>query len=96
MSARCTPQSPPGQPQYGQVLWLSLSSPYVTDAGVAHLKGLANLRQLYLFGTKVSDAGLEHLKGLTNLRRLDLYRTKVTDEGVKKLQQALPNCEIEY
>ena len=44
--------------------------------------------------TQVTDAGLEHLKGLTNLQLLWIAKTQVTDEGVKKLQQALPNCEI--
>jgi len=37
---------------------------------------------------------LEHLSGLTGLKILWLGDTQVTDEGVKKLQQALPNCDI--
>ena len=68
----------------------------VTDAGLVHLKGLTNLQTLYLYRTKVTDAGLVHLKGLTNLQFLSLYNTKVTDEGVKKLQTALPNCNISH
>ena len=83
-----------------QVLELNFTN--VTDAGIGHLKGLANLQSLNLFHTTVSDAGLEHLKGLKNLQCLILaeaggivfWETKITDEGVKKLQQALPNCEI--
>jgi hypothetical protein len=51
---------------------------------------------LYLSDTQVTDTGLEHLKGLTNLERLELNRTQVTDEGVRKLQEALPNCEIKH
>ena len=47
-----------------------------------------------LVNTKVTDAGLVHLKGLTNLQSLGLKNTKVTDAGVKKLQAALPKCEI--
>jgi hypothetical protein len=31
---------------------------------------------------------------LAQLKILQLAGTPVTDEGVKKLQQALPNCEI--
>jgi len=37
-----------------------------------------------------------HLKGLTNLEQLHLLGTKVTAGGVKKLQQALPNCDISH
>ncbi len=73
---------------------LSLFQTKVTDVGLEHLKGLTNLQRLYLNNTRVTDAGLEHLKGLTDLQRLDLMNTNVTDEGIKKLQQALPNCEI--
>ncbi|MFP6657003.1 MAG: hypothetical protein VB853_02415 [Pirellulales bacterium] len=47
-----------------------------------------------LNNTKVTDAGLAHLSGLTKLERLWLTRTQVTDAGVKKLQQALPKCDI--
>jgi hypothetical protein len=32
--------------------------------------------------------------GLGSLRRLDLQQTGVTAEGVRKLQRALPKCEI--
>jgi hypothetical protein len=31
---------------------------------------------------------------LAQLQRLKLDNSNVTDEGVKKLQQALPNCQI--
>ena len=68
----------------------------VTDAGLEHLKGLANLRVLQLLNTKVTDAGLEHLKGLTSLRDLHLWNTQVTDDGVKELQEALPNCKARF
>ena len=37
-----------------------------------------------------------YLKGLGNLQHLDLSGTQVTPEGVKKLQESLPDCEIEY
>ncbi len=36
----------------------------VTDADLVHLKGLTNLRILYLGGTQITDAGLVHLKNL--------------------------------
>ncbi len=75
---------------------LDLDQTEVSDAGLEHLKGLTSLESLDLSSTQVSDAGLEHLKGLTRLGSLRLHFTQVSDEGVKKLQQALPNCEIEH
>ena len=48
-----------------------------------------------MYDTQVTDAGLENLKGLHQLQSLWLCCTKVTDDGLKKLQQALPNCQIE-
>jgi hypothetical protein len=74
--------------------WLDLRHTQVTDAGLEHLKGLTNLQWLDLIGTQVSDAGLDHLRGLNGLLLLDLDGTQVTPEGVEKLQEALPDCEI--
>ena len=45
-------------------------------------------------GPRATDNELERVKRLTQLRVLLLPRTRVTDEGVKKLQEALPNCDI--
>ena len=57
----------------------------ITDAGLAHVAGLVELRRLSLTNTDVTDAGLAHLKGLARLESLNLERTKVTDEGLKHL-----------
>jgi hypothetical protein len=73
---------------------LNLRHTRVTDAGLEHLEGLTQLQQLNLWNTNVTDAGLECLKRVKQLHRLVLVDTKVTDEGVKRLQQALPNCQI--
>jgi formylglycine-generating enzyme required for sulfatase activity/serine/threonine protein kinase/Leucine-rich repeat (LRR) protein len=57
------------------------------NAGLAHLKALTSLRELYLFGClDVSDGGVAHLKDLTNLRNLDLNATRVTDAGLVHLK----------
>jgi hypothetical protein len=66
----------------------------VTDARLEHLKGLSRLQQLTLNGTKVTDAALKHLKGLSQLQMLWLHNTQVTSKGVRKLEQALPKCQI--
>ncbi len=66
----------------------------ISDAGVAHLRGLAKLHTLDLSATAVTDSGLIYLAGLSNLRDLDLKYTLVTGAGVAKLQAALPDCDI--
>jgi serine/threonine protein kinase/Leucine-rich repeat (LRR) protein len=76
--------------------WLHLSDTAVSDEGLAHLKDCKNLKALNLPNTKVSDAGLVHLRGLKNLSSLDLRQTQVTAQGVADLQQALPDCKIEW
>ncbi len=77
-----------------QILVLD-DSTQITDAGLAHLAGLTQLRDLCLQGTQITDAGLKHLAGLTQLRELHLENTQIMDDGVKKLRQALPKCDID-
>ena len=57
----------------------------VSDADLAHLKGLTNLRKLVLDRCG-SDAGLAHLKGLTSLRELSLFQASVSDVGLAHLK----------
>src|SRR3954470_10846470 len=47
-----------------QVYELNLAGSKVTDAGMASLASLTNLRRLHLEKTAVTDAGLEKIKGL--------------------------------
>src|SRR5438552_1070873 len=50
---------------------LVLEGPNVTDAGLAHLKGLRQLKTLILHGTRVTEKGKLDLQGeLPNLRDL--------------------------
>lgn len=72
-------------PIAAQVYELNLAGSKVTDAGVAHLAALTNLRRLHLEKTAVTDAGLAHLKGLAGLEYLNLYGTAVTDAGMANL-----------
>jgi len=76
----------------GEALSFGLFGSRVDDAGMEHLKGLTNLRSLYLCTNQVTDAGMEHLKGLRNLRTLDLGVWQVTDAGLECLQ-GLRNIE---
>ena len=58
---------------------LNLDHTQVTDAGLEHLKGLADLRELSLYSTKIAGKGLRHLKTLANLRKLYLGEAAVSD-----------------
>ncbi len=61
----------------------------MTDAGLAHLRGLGRLESLdisSLQGT-VTDAGLVHLRGPAQLRSLDLLNTKIQGPGLANLAE---------
>ncbi len=68
----------------------------LSDAGVAHFRGLENLKLLDLRNEKftatepkaprITDAGLKHLAGLTKLEYLNLQGQRITDEGLKHLR----------
>lgn len=73
---------------------LHLEKTKLSDAGLAQLAGLESLTYLNLYGTAVTDAGLKPLEGLKRLRSLYLWQTQATPEGTGKLQEALPDCDI--
>jgi internalin A len=60
----------------------------LSDAGLAHLKGLTSLSELTLNlnDTHVTDAGLVFLDGLTNLSQLDLRGAPITGSGLAHLK----------
>jgi hypothetical protein len=64
----------------------------ITDAGLAHLRGLEELKFLFLTGTAISDAGLKELKALPSLEALDLARTKIRGDGLGHLKE-FPNLK---
>jgi len=64
----------------------------ITDAGLAHLKKLPNLRSLTLLQENkgkmpVTDAGLVHVADLQQLRLLRIIRIPVTDAGIAHLHR---------
>lgn len=73
---------------------LLASNTKVTDLGLVHIGKVISLIELNLEQTEVSDKGLPNLYSMTNLRGLSLVGTNVTKEGVRKLEQALPDCQI--
>jgi Leucine rich repeat len=71
-------------PQVERV-WHAGPSHWLTDAGLTHLDGLANLRELDLSHAPITDAGLVHLKGMSGLEQLNLALTPITDAGLVHL-----------
>ncbi len=58
---------------------------YVTDEGIAAIKGWKKLKTLNLHGTKVGDVGLEHIAGITTIESLNVGSTLMTDVGLERL-----------
>jgi hypothetical protein len=73
---------------------LTLSETKVTDAGLARLKGLTKMDYLRIDQTAITDAGLEHLHGMTQLKRLDIGGCKTTQQGHARLNEVLPDVQI--
>ena len=66
---------------------ISLEKTKVTDAGLAHLKGVKGLAVLLLGNTKVTDAGFVHLKDHKSLTELEVGSTSVTGAGFVHLKE---------
>lgn len=74
---------------------LNLAGVQLSEADLAQLAGLVNLRVLHLEKTPTTDAMLAHVKGLKNLTYLNLYGTPVTDAGLPQLKE-LANLKSLY
>lgn len=77
---------------------LNLSHPsedgVLTDAGIAHLRALADLRELDLSGADISAAGLEHLRSLKKLESLSIAPERGADLADDGLAQLEPLTEL--
>jgi internalin A len=65
---------------------------YVTDEGLAAIKGWKNLKRLNVHGSKISDTTLEHISGISTLESLNMGSAMVTDIGLERLT-SLPNLK---
>jgi hypothetical protein len=75
---------------------LELGYTKTTDAGITYLKSFHKLQTLVLAYTKVTDAGVSQLASLTSLQKLRIMGIKLNEKTLKDLQQALPDCKIEW
>jgi hypothetical protein len=74
-----------GEDFFAKVTVVGIRSSTFSDAELAQLQCLTQLKELYLHGTQVTDAGLARLQGFTQLKTLNLDRTQVTDAGLVHL-----------
>jgi len=58
----------------------------LTDADLAQLSSLRQLRRLSLNNNPITDQGLAHLSKLSHLKYLSLDETTITDNGLKSLR----------
>ena len=65
---------------------------YVTDEGLAAIKGWKKLKRLNVHGTKISDTTLDHVAGINTLESLNVGSALVTDVGLERLS-TLPNLK---
>jgi hypothetical protein len=96
LELRWSPLTPEGILELGKLrrlTYLGLGNTPVTDDDLPTLKTLTNLKELRLSDTDITDRGLIHLEGLTWLQRLAVP-IAISDDGLKRLQQALPTCEV--
>jgi hypothetical protein len=66
-----------------QTVVLQMANADVDDQTLEHLKGMAQLRELDLNGTRVTDRGLAVIATLPVLKTLRVARTKISDEGFR-------------
>jgi hypothetical protein len=75
----------------GTLTSLEMSSSSVTDAGVAHIAKLVQLRRLSMPNSKVTDGSLALLcTSLPHLQTLNMSGTAVTDAGLQTLVDSAP------
>ena len=65
---------------------------YVTDEGLAAIKGWKRLKRLNVHGTKISDTTLEHISGISTLESVNIGSAMITDVGLERLT-TLPNLK---
>jgi hypothetical protein len=77
---------------------VGLISPFPAPATNEKVKrmDLSGLDVLWLDRSDVTDEAIGHLATARCMSRLYVRGTRITEAGVKRLQQALPDCEIKW
>lgn len=75
---------------------LSYIWPRLGARAIEEVSQLSELRYLCLSGADIGDKDIEALTRLRKLQILDLCSTYVTPDGLRRLQAALPRCELHW
>jgi mono/diheme cytochrome c family protein len=81
-------------PLAANVVVLDLARTAVTDAALADVARLGELRRVHLEGTAVGDTNLGLLGALPHLEYLNLTQTKVSDAGLAALETLPAGCRV--
>ena len=73
---------------------VGLEGTKISDAGLAHLLKLRFLDNVDLTDTAITDRGLATLSRMSSLKYIHIEGTRVSLAGVRRLQAALPECEV--
>lgn len=68
-------------------LGIELGQCPLTDAGIAHLKGVSGLRVLTASNTRITDTGLASIGNCHELVYLNLFGNDLSDDGVQHLSK---------
>lgn len=79
-----------------QLEHLALDETQITDSGLAMLPPLPHLRSLNLWNTRLTETSVLILSKMKDLEYLNIMQTSIPESDVDELQQALPNCRIEW
>jgi hypothetical protein len=82
------------EPLQGLIALRNLDLQGTSIRNIEPLRGLSALEYLHLNRTQVTN--IEPLRELSALKSLYLNGTQVTNENIERLQEALPNCQIDH
>ncbi len=73
---------------------LRLGNSQISNAGLKHLRTLRRLQYLDVSETGLTENAVVRLATLCNLAGLNIRGTQISDNGFRRLQLALPECQI--
>jgi len=77
------------------LLWIDLqNNGNITDAGVAHLRGLKSLRSFGAHWTRISALTMEYLAEMPELTYIDIWGCEIPTQAVDEFKIKLPKCEV--